>query len=218
MWRRVEWWLLVLTLPAWAWRVWSDGVYMPKNSAWTLWKATWRARRAELFRMTTTYQATWATALVCPPHGERLILAASVLLNEQRPTRRLFPSTYSLKSKRAWRPRDRTQAPVVITPVDRGTLALTNKRFIYESTRKHREYPIHDLTHVSTATGGVALAVRGHRGIAYYTGLDALRIHFCVAPGNEDRWKAQLIDSPLNGDDLEHMVRLLKHRAISALA
>jgi hypothetical protein len=139
--------------------IWADGVYMPKNSAWTLYKATWRARRAELARLPTTYRATRAVASVPVPSCERLILSARVVLHEQRATRWLLSQAKDHNTKLVW-PDHNTERRVVISPTDMGTIALTDKRFIYTSRRKHRESPIRDLTHVSTGHGGIALAKR----------------------------------------------------------
>lgn len=190
--------------------IWAKGVYIPRNSARTLRLATSRARYAELTRLACTYSATRGAGTLPLLHGERLIFTAPAVLHELRSTHRRLIHPGKKSRDIVWPHSGGARRAPVISPVDRGTLMLTNERFVYAGARKHREFPVGELTYVSGAREAIALGRRGRYGVSYFTGLDAVRISFYVMPGPEDRWKPQRVECPLTGGELVHVVGLLK--------
>jgi len=141
---------------------------------------------------------------------ERLILSVPVILYEHHPTRRLFSRANRSTRRMVWRPDNHSGTPVRVSSVDGGVLLLTNRRFIFVSLRRQREYPLEQLAHFSTTLVGVALATAGRFGVDFFTGLNAQNLRVDL-PESVMRTKEPChMTFRFSGKDLEYLVHLLR--------
>lgn len=202
-------WILVASMAAGMYEIWRKGRHVPRR-AWRMsFHAIWRAKRAEIIRLAKSNQAVQVPGLSRVPEGERLMLAIPVFLYESRPMRSPYPIGMRLRREILWRHVNRAGAQV-ITMVDSGTLTVTHQRIIFTSSRRRREFPLGEVTHISAKTSAIALARRGVRGASYFTGIDATKLSFRVEPEGDEMWPARYSSASLSGQDIQAMVKFLQ--------
>jgi hypothetical protein len=144
------------------------------------------------------------------PNDERLVFSVPVVLSENHSTGRRGAGASVRIMKGVWYHTGGSQTTQAISPVDSGTLILTNKRFVFGGARKSLEFPLAKLTQLSTSPQGIALGKSGREKVSYFTGLQSLTISLQVAPKTGDTWPAGKVEFPLTGPDVSEMVQLLK--------
>lgn len=190
--------------------LWAKGPFVPKAQRKTLREALNEARRAEIVRIASAEQSIEPPLSVRIPDDERLVFLIPVIFNECVSTKRLRPVARAARRKLVWPHANSSGKKLMISPVDAGTLLLTRRRFIFTSARRLREFPLAELTHFSTCRTGIALATRGRNGVAYFTGLENLRLRVPVASETPQSGPAQFMGSALNGQDVEIILQLLR--------
>lgn len=189
-------------------QAWKKLVDLPKPRRQTPFEALMKARRAEIVRLASVPRPTTVPGL-SRPLEERVILSMPVFLYESASRRRLFPPVSKAGRKLVWEHRASSGRLISISLVDHGTLRLTNLRFIFAGVRRQREFPLDELTHLSSTWSSIALAARGHHGISYFMGLHASRLSFPVEPEAGDTWKTEAGSFPLMGGDLKEILRIV---------
>jgi hypothetical protein len=184
--------------------------YVAKESRWPPYEATLVAWRAEIARIAASNQSLEDQGLTRLAANERIIFSAQVSLYEDRSTRRILTSASMRSRPILWQHRASSGKVVKISLLDRGTLLLTHRRFIFASARRRREFPLDELTHYSSTSSDVALARRGHHGIAYFKGIGAHRIAYQVSPGENDNWDARHFSFNFTGNDLREILHILQ--------
>jgi hypothetical protein len=144
------------------------------------------------------------------PADERLVFSVPAVLSENHSTGRRGAGASVRIMKGVWYHTGGSQTTQAISPVDSGTLILTNKRFLFGGSRKSLEFPLAKLTQLSTSAQGIALAKSGREKVSYFTGLHALTITLQVLPKAGDTWSAGKVEFPLTGPDVLQMVQSLK--------
>ena len=199
--------------------IWDNVVGLPKaRKKTTFVEALMKARRAEIVRLARLSTPTIVPGLSHLFEDERLILSMPVFLYESVSGRRLYPPASKLGRKLVWEHRASSGKLIVISPVDRGALRLTNRRFVFAGARRQREFPVDELTHFSTTWSSIALAARGRLGISYFTGLNASRLRFPVIPEAGDLWQAQAGSFNVRGVDLKDILDLMRDPSPPALS
>jgi hypothetical protein len=165
-----------------------------------------RAKRAELIRLASSNLATTVPNLSRFPAGERLIVSLPVIRYEHRLNHLVYAPASRERRSIVWYPRMPSERPLTISYVDRGALTLTSRRVIYESAARRQEFPLDELTHVSSTSAGIALGARRGR-ICYFRGIAETTINFAAprvgGTPREYSWK-------LHGEDLEYVLYLLR--------
>lgn len=198
--------------------VWNNVVGLPKaRGRDTFVEALFKARRAEIVRLASVPRPTTVPGL-SRPLEEHVILSMPVFLYESASRRRLYPPASKAGRKLVWEHRASSGRLITISLVDHGTLRLTNLRFVFAGARRQREFPLDDLTHLSTTWSSIALAACGHHGISYFVGLHASRLRFPVVPEAGDTWQAQGGSFNLMGGDLKEILKIMSHPSPSALS
>jgi hypothetical protein len=190
--------------------LWAKGPYLPKARKKTPLEELNEVRHALIVRIASAAQSIEPPLSVRIPEDERLVLLIPVILNECVSTKRLRPLARAARRELVWPHSTHSGKKLIISPVDAGTLLLTRRRFIFTSARRRREFPLAELTHFSTCRTGIALATRGRNGVAYFTGLENLRLGVPVAPHPPQVEPARFMESALNGQDLEEILQLLR--------
>jgi len=192
---------------------WGKRPHVPdaqRTSRWPPFEAILAAWRAELARIANgraSLDEPWLARLVA---NERVIFSAPVLLYEDHSTRRQLTCAHARKRPLIWQYRASSGKMVKISVLDSGTLLLTQRRFIFASARRRREFPLDELTHFSSTSEDVALARRGHHGIAYFKGVGAQRVTYQVKPGETDDWDAMHFSLTFTGNDLRELLHILQ--------
>lgn len=189
-------------------QLWAKGPFTPKGQRKTPLDTLVEARRAELARIATTGSIDPPT-FIRLADGERLIFFLPIIFNECASTVRRRAVSGVTSRGLIWPFLGGAGKRVFILPVDAGTLFLTNRRFIFKGAKRRRDFPLADLTHVSTCRTGVALATLGRYGIAYFTGLDALIFGIQCTPDTQGSTPRPCVACALTGQDLEVILQLL---------
>jgi hypothetical protein len=190
--------------------IWAKGPFVPRARGEVLFKAIDDCERAELVRLATGNQSTSVPHLARLPADERLILSMPVFLYESRSSPCLYPAANRAARKLRWPQNASSGKEITISLVDCGTLRLTQRRFIFTSTRRHREFPLAELTHVSTARTSIALASLGRFGISYFRGIGASRMMFPVFVPVEDKIQTHRWSRRLTGKDVKKIISLIQ--------
>lgn len=196
-------------------QLWKRLVDLPTARRRTPFEALMKARRAEIVRLASVPRPTTVPGL-SRPLEERVILSMPVFLYESASRRRLYPPVSKAGRKLVWEHRASSGRRITISLVDHGTLRLTNLRFVFAGARRQREFPLDELTHLSTTWSSIALAARGHHGISYFTRLNASRLRFPVVPEAGDTWQAEAGSFQLMGGDLKEILKIMNHPSPSA--
>jgi hypothetical protein len=198
--------------------VWDTVGGVPKARTRMLFAALIKSRRAEIVRLASAAKPTTVPRLSRPFEVERLILSMPVFLYESDSRRRLYQPASKAGRRLVWEHRASSGKLITISPVDHGTLRLTNRRFVFAGARRQREFPVDELTHLSTTWSSIALAARGCHGISYFTGLSASRLRFPVVPEEGDLWQAQAGSFNLRGADLKEILDIMNNPSPPALS
>jgi hypothetical protein len=190
-------------------QLWAKGPYVPKARKKTPLEEFNEVRHALIVRIASAEQSIEAPLSVRIPDDERLVLLIPVIFNECVSTKRLRPVARPARRELVWPHSASSGKTLIISPVDAGTLLLTHRRFIFTSERRRRDFPLVELTHFSTCRTGIALATRGRSGVAYFTGLENLRLGVPVADSPRVE-PARFMESALNGQDVEEILQLLR--------
>ena len=198
--------------------IWDNVVGLPKaRKKDTLVGALVKARRAEIVRLARVSKPTIVPGLSHLFDDERLILSMPVFLYESVSRRRLYPPASRAGRKLVWEHRASSGKLITISAVDRGTLRLTSRRFVFAGARRQREFPLDALTHLSATWSSIALAARGRHGISYFTRLNETRLRFPVIPEAGDTWQAQSGSFNLMGTDLKEILDIMRNPLRRAL-
>jgi len=171
-------------------------------------------RHERIVQLVCDHGSTSIPGLYRPELEHRPILSMRVMFYESWPTRRLFPAGSKANTKRIWRNDINTGKDVIICPVDYGDLHLTRRELVFSGARRHREYPLDELTQLSATDCSIALATRRGRSMSYFEGVDTATVVNDMTPGDErPRPKLQ---APLHytGHDVQLLVRLLRSASI----
>lgn len=169
-----------------------------------------QAKREALVSLVATDNRNKYEAPAFMPNSERLVFSVPVVLSENHSTGRRGAGASVRIMKGVWYHTGGSQTTQAISPIDSGTLILTDKRFVFGGARKNLEFPLAKLTQVSTSATGIALGKSGREKVSYFTGLQALTISLQIAPKPGDAWPAGKVEFPLTGPDVLEMVQLLK--------
>ena len=208
--------IAAVSMVAGFYELWAKGPHVPKAQRKTPLDSFYAARHAEVARIARTGSME-PPASFRLSDDERLLFFIPVIFNECASTMRRGRVSGVTITELVWPHFTSSGKRLIISPVDAGTLFLTNRRFIFRSAKRRREFPLAELTHVSTCRAGIALATRGRHGIAYFTGLDALIFGIQWAletPGNSPQ---QCVACALNGQDVEEILQLLRTTPSSRL-
>lgn len=192
-------------------RVWKKLTTLPKPRTRAPIQGLVDARRAEIVRLANVARPTSVPGLSHLFNDERLILSMPVFLYESDSRRRVYPPANKPGRKLVWEHRASSGRRITISLVDHGTLRLTNRRFAFAGTRRKREFPIDELTHLSTSWSSIALAACGHHGVSYFTGLNASRLELPILREAEAPWAVITGLFGLKGEDLKDIVNILNN-------
>ncbi len=184
------------------------------------WAAVTPAERAVLNRnerivqLARAPEPTSVPGLNRPDFEDSPILSMRVTMYDSWPTKRLFPAGSAANTKRVWRNDANTGKDVVICPVDYGELRLTRRAFIFSGATRHREYPLNELARISTTARSIALATCRGRTIAYFEGINTAKVGADTFRGDESARPKLQAPLYITGDDIQHLVHLLRSASI----
>jgi hypothetical protein len=173
-------------------------------------EAALQARHDEIVRLARKSQPTVVPGLIRPDVEDRLVLSMPVFLYESRSRRCLFPAANRASRKLVWAHRTNAGKTVSISLVDRGTLELRQRQFIFTSARRKRVFSLDALTHFSATWSSIAIAAPGSRGISYFRGIHETRISFCVRPTPAEMWPTLDCEFNFRGTEIKEIVNLMQ--------
>jgi hypothetical protein len=173
-------------------------------------EAALQARHDEIVRLARRSRPTVVPGLIRTDVEDRLVLSMPVFLYESRSRRCLFPAANRASRQLVWAHRTHAGKTVSISLVDRGTLELRQRQFIFTSARRKRVFSLDALTHFSATWSSIAIAAPGNRGISYFRGIHATRISLCVRPTPEEMWPTLECEFNFRGTEIKEIVNLMQ--------
>jgi hypothetical protein len=171
-------------------------------------------RRERLVQLARAPEPTRVPGLFRPEFDHSQILSMRVTMYDSWPTKRLFPAGSAANTKRVWPNDANTGKDVVICPVDHGELRLTRHAFIFSGASRHREYPLDELTRISSTERSIALATRRGRTIAYFEGINTARVGPDTSRGDQSARPKLQAPLKFTGKDIRQLVGLLRSASI----
>ncbi|MEP7066139.1 MAG: hypothetical protein ABI889_08920 [Gemmatimonadota bacterium] len=104
---------------------------------------------------------------------------------------------------------------MTIALTDRGTLELTEERFIFRSERQRREFPLGELTYFCTTWSSIAIAARGRYGVSYFRGFSDSHMQVRIEPEAEDTWLADNFAFTVRENEISQIVMWLMRQPTS---